>query len=84
MAIIEYVVVGDFLKAYSLALCCSENSYISSFDKSARGWFSSFYQNFEIFYFLFVMMIPSQYFLDKNYFLYLKVHLPFSHFPSLK
>lgn len=67
--------VAYLLKADSLALCCRKYSYISSLDKSAKAWFPSFCQNFERIYFLLVMMILGQYFLDKMYFLYLKVHL---------
>lgn len=68
MKIVEYAVVGNLLKACSLALYCSKYSYVSSFDKSATGWFPSFYQNFGTILFL----LGND---DKNYFLYLKVHL---------
>lgn len=65
--IVEYAVLGDLLKAWSLALCCNKNSYISSLDKSARGWPPSFYQNLELFSFLLVMMTLDQNFLDENF-----------------
>lgn len=80
MAVIEYVVVGDLLKAYSLALCCSIlilPLLVSLPEDGSRVFIRT------LNYFLLVMIL-GQYFLDKKYFLYLKVHLPFSHFPSLK